>query len=48
MGDKSGMKPLIVCLGVVVFMVIVPVFVAFGLWFKDRKGEERKGFWDPE
>ena len=44
MGDKSGMKPLIVCLGVVVFMV----FVAFGLWFKDRKNEERKGFWDPE
>jgi hypothetical protein len=42
------MRGLFICAAVVVFMVIVPVFVAFGLWFKDRKDEERKGFWDPE
>lgn len=42
------MKGLFICLGVAIFMVIVPVFVAFGLWFKDRKNEERKGYWDPE
>ena len=38
----------IICSIVIVFMVIVPVGVAFGLWFKDRKDEERKGYWDPE
>jgi len=38
----------VVCLVVVVFMVIVPVGVAFGLWFKDRKDEEQKGYWDSE
>jgi hypothetical protein len=38
----------VICLFVVVFMIIVPVGVAFGLWFKDRKDEERKGYWDPE
>lgn len=42
------MRGLFICAVVVVFMVIVPVFVAFGLWFRDRKNEERKGFWDPE
>jgi hypothetical protein len=42
------MRGLFICVAVVVFMVIVPVFVAFGLWFRDRKNEERKGFWDPE
>lgn len=42
------MKALLFCAAVVTFMVIVPVFVAFGLWFRDRKNEERKGFWDPE
>lgn len=42
------MNPLFFTLGVIIFMIIVPVTVAFGLWFKDRKDEERKGYWDPE
>lgn len=42
------MNGLVICLAVVVFMIIVPVCVAFGLWFKDRKDEERRGYWDPE
>jgi hypothetical protein len=40
------MKALTLCLGVVVFMIIVPTLVAFGLWFKRK--DEPKGYWDPE
>lgn len=40
------MNPLILCLFVVIFMVIAPVLVAFGLWFKRK--DEPKGYWDPE
>jgi hypothetical protein len=40
------MNPLILCLFVVVFMVIVPVLIACGLWFKRK--DEAKGYWDPE
>jgi hypothetical protein len=39
------MNPLIICLGVVVFMIIVPTLVAFWLWVKDK---EQKGYWDSE
>jgi hypothetical protein len=42
------MNGMVICSIVIVFMIIVPVTVAFGLWFKDRKDEERKGYWDPE
>jgi len=48
MGDQSGMKPLIVWLGVLFLVVVVPVSVAFVLWLNDRRNEERKGYWDPE
>ena len=42
------MSPLFFSLGVIVLLIVVPLIVGFGLWFKDRKDEERKGFWDPE
>lgn len=42
------MKPLIVCLGVLFLVVVVPVVVAFALWFNDRRNEEKKGYWDAE
>jgi len=42
------MNGLVICAAVVVFMIIVPVCVAFGLWFRDRKDEERRGYWDAE
>jgi len=42
------MRPLLMCAGVVILMVLLPVLVAFTLWCKDRRDEEKKGYWDVE
>ena len=42
------MSPLLFTLGIVVLLIVVPIFVGFVLWCRDRKKEERKGYWDSE
>jgi len=42
------MSQLILCVGIVVLLIIVPIFVGFVLWCNDRKKDERKGYWDSE
>ena len=42
------MRTLLFCAFVITLMIVVPTVVAFGLWFKDRKKEERRGYWDSE
>jgi hypothetical protein len=42
------MRTILFCAFALTLLIVIPIAVAFGLWFKDRKDEERKGYWDPE
>jgi len=42
------MRTLLFCAFVLTLLIVIPITVAFGLWFRDRKKEEQRGYWDSE